>query len=808
VLSNYLTIAYRSLLKQKLYSSINILGLAIGLAICISMAIFVESELGYDTFIEDHNNIYRTSLKLTVPGSPEQNFAPGSVYNAERFSVYFDEIIEAARLREIGATLGYGTQHFSDDGILLADSNTLDFFSLELLQGDSATALSAPNSIVLTESAAQKHFSNQNAVGETLILANRISLKVTGVIKDLPKRTHLDVFALISMSTAPAFLNNPNWDQNPSFNYSTYFKLAPLTDVAALEAKIPDFLDNHIRANTSDSLHYTLIPVTDIYLKSNLYGELKNNGDINIVYSFSIIAALILLIACVNFMNLSTATATKRAKEVGVRKTLGAKKYSLIAQFMIEAIMLCYIALFIAMALVEASLPMFASFIGKTLSFNYLDSTLLLTLLLLGLVIGIISGAYPAFYLSAFKPAKVLKGEVTQGKAGALLRQGLVVFQFSVAIILIVATTVASSQLNYARNIELGYDKSNTFVIRGLYTNEASSKRDALKTQLQSHPNIINVTASSRFPTGTLTDSFGLINPITNVFQMMPVLSVDEDYFTGYNINIISGRSFSLDFPADKYQQPSDENPTPAFSVVVNQMAAKSLGFSAQEAVGKQFKVLAGRHGKESIATIVGVSTDYYFSSLKTEISPTYHLLNSDAGYSMSIKYDKNATQVRDFIEQTWATLIPEQPISLAYLEETFEQMYQQEDKEFIVFNLFSLLAIFIACLGLFGLASFTTQRRTKEIGIRKVLGASVFDIVMLINKEFSKQVLIANVIAWPIAYLIMQQWLNNFVYRVDLSIFPFVLAALLAFVIAWVTVGSLSAIAAKERPINALRYE
>ena len=807
MLNNYLIIAYRNLLKQKLYSGINILGLAIGLAICISMAIFVESELGYDKHIKGHENIYRTSLKMTVPGSPAQHFAQGSVYNAERFSANFDEIQEATRLREIGATLGFGNTHFSDDGINLADANAIEFFSLEMLQGDAQTALAAPNSVVLTESAAQRYFSSTNVMGETLMLANRISLKVTGVIKDLPTRTHLDISALISMGTAPEFLQNPNWDQNPSFNYLTYFQLAPNTAIKALEAGFPDFLENHVGEGVSDALNYTLINITDIYLNSHFYGEMKENGDINIVYSFSIIAALILLIACVNFMNLSTATATKRAKEVGVRKTLGAKKHSLVTQFMVEAIMLCYIALFIAIALVEATLPIFADFIGKELAFNYFDLGTLAILLSLGLFVGLISGAYPAFYLSAFKPAKVLKGEVTQGKAGALLRKGLVVFQFSVAIILIVATVVASLQLSYARNIDLGYDKSNTFVLRGLYTTEASPQRDAIKTQLLANPNISSVTKTSRFPTGSLTDAMGLINPMTNEMQLMPVLGVDEDYFTSYKINIVSGRGFSRDFTADAFTRPTDENPTPSFSVVINKVAAKSLGYAPEEAVGKQFKVLFTRT-TEGTATIVGVTEDYYFSSLKTEVAPTYHLLNNNNGYNMSIKYTGDTAQVRDYIEQTWSKFVPEQPIALDYLDDRFNQMYQQEDREFIVFNLFSLLAIFIACLGLFGLASFTTQRRTKEIGIRKVLGASVLDIVILINKEFSKQVLIANIIAWPVAYFIMQEWLNSFVYRIDLSILPFAVATTLAFVIAWVTVGSLSAIAAKERPITALRYE
>ncbi|CAH9049417.1 hypothetical protein PSECIP111854_00050 [Pseudoalteromonas sp. CIP111854] len=805
MLKNFFIIAYRSLFTQKLYSIINILGLAIGLATCITMVVFVESELGYDELIQDHERIYRASVDFTPPNSPAQHFAQAQVYNAERFKAYFSEVEETTRLRAINLPLGHGRDLFINEGVMLADANAIEFFSLEVIKGNSK-ALNMPNSIVLSESSALMYFATTDVIGQTLQLANRITLKVTAVVKDLPKRTHLNISALVSMATANEFFGDTQWQQDQSFNYFTYLKLAQGASGEALEAKIPTYLEDHVKRGASDMMTFKLMPITDIYLHSHRYGEMKDNGDISTVYSFTIISALILLIASVNFMNLSTASAAKRAKEVGVRKTLGAKKHHLIAQFITEAVLLSYIALFIALALVQASLPLFAEFIGKTLEFNfYYDVSVLAMLLILGLFVGVVSGSYPAFYLSSFKPVKVLKGEVTQGKSGILLRKLLVVLQFSVAVILIIATLVASNQLSYARSIEQGYDREQTIVLQRLYTDEASLQRSALKTQLLTHPNIVNVSASSAFPTGSIVDAYGMTHPQTNTFQTMPVLAVDEDYFTGYQIRFLSGRGFSRDFPADELVMPSEEQSN--FSVVLNKKAADSLGYTPQEAIGKQFKAHLTQ-GSLSIVTIVGVTQDYYFSSLKSAIRPIYHLLQRERGNTLSIKYHGDTALVREFIETTWAALIPGQPIELSHLEDRFEQLYQQEDKELTVFNLFAMLAIFIACLGLFGLASFTTQRRTKEIGIRKVLGASVWDIALLINKEFSKQVLIANVLAWPLAYYIMQQWLASFVYRIELTIIPFLIAAGLAFAIAWLTVGSLSAFAAKARPVESLKYE
>jgi len=806
---NYLLVAYRSLLQQKQYAIINIFGLAIGLTACILVAIFVESELGYDKHHADHQNIVRASLTMAVPGSPVQNFAMTQVQNADEFKRKFAQITDSTRLRTFGLTLGTVNNTFNDPGLNFADSNVFDFFAFDFIHGQAEGALTAPNSVVLTRSAAQKYFHREDVINETLTLSNRVQLKVTGVIADLPTSTHLEISSLVSMTTADSLWPGSNWRDEFSFNYFTYFKLAENTDLVQLEAQFPDFIDSIARFNArggSKEFQYSLMPIADIYLHSHLFDEMKQNGDYDVVMSFTIVALLIMLIACINFMNLATATASKRAKEVGMRKVLGAQKSQLIAQFLTESIMLSFLALFIAVAFVEALLPTFSDFLGKTLALNYLtELPTLFTLLSVALAVGILSGLYPAFYLSAFKPAKVLKGEITHGKSGVLLRKMLVISQFTLAIILMISTIVSYLQLNYARNIALGYDKSNTVIL----DYPAENQYNTLINKLLTHPDIYNVTGSSRVPTTINGDSAFLLVPKTNERLLMPLLRVDYDFFKSYKIEVVAGRSFEPQFSSDIFVMPESEAFEQTIGVVINQKAARSLGFQDAEAVGKQFKMpFPGSDNKLWVVNIVGVVKDYYFSSLKTEIAPTYHLLQPENNNRLSIKHSGNVKEVSEYVENTWRELNPSQPIRMSFLDDNFDAMYAAEDKQITLFNLFSALAIFIACMGLYGLASFATQKRTKEIGIRKVIGASVFDIVVLISAEFSTQVLVANIIAWPIAWWLMESWLANFVYRIDISVMPFIISTTIAFLIAWLTVGGLAAMAAKSRPLEALRYE
>lgn len=810
MLKSYFIIALRSLISQRLYSAINILGLAIGLAACILVWLFVSSETGYDKYHKNADNIARLVVDLHPPGSTVQKFASSQYKNGDFFSREFAQIEEYTRLRNISTALGTSGNMFNEDRFFVADPNFFTFFDFEFIHGGANGALERPNTLVLTESSAMRYFGKTNVIGKTLTTEDGVLLEVTAVVKDLPYHTHMDINVLASFATTGELLNYSGWEENPSFNYYTYLKLSPGTDINALQAKFASFIDSKIREGLSDVVTFKLQKVTDIYLTSKLSFEMKANGDINLVYAFSTIAVLILLIACINFMNLSTARATKRAKEVGVRKVMGAYKEHLVMQFIGEALMLALIAMVLACALVEATLPMFNQFVGKSLAFNYLsDMGVVLSLLGLAVMVGVVSGSYPAFYLSAFSPAKVLKGEVTRGKSGAYLRKSLVIFQFSVAIMLMIATAISFSQLRYARNIDLGYDNKGIIVLDQLDTESAAQNRQVLKNKLLAHPDITKVASSSLFPTELLADSFALLHPQSNEVLQMPVVAVDYNYFDVFGIELVAGRVFAEAFSADIFTMPNDEQPIVEAGVVINQAALKVLGLNEQNAVGQQFKIPFDEDNKKMvITTIIGVVKDHYFSSLHKQIKPTYHLYQPGRFANMAIKYKGNVAEVNEFIQQVWQQTLPNQPIQLLHMEDEFNALYADEDRQMVIFNLFSALAIFIACLGLFGLASFTTERRTKEVGIRKVIGASVLDIVLLLSKEFSKLVLLANIIAWPVAWYAMSLWLENFVYRVDLNPLVFIFSALIAFAIAWVTVGSLAWFAAQARPIKSLRYE
>lgn len=810
MLKSYFVIALRSLLTQRLYSAINIFGLAIGLASCIFVSLFVYSEMGYDNFHPKSDNIVRMVLDLHPPGSSEQKFSTTQFRNGAAFSQEFSQMTAFTRLRNIQTSLGTQGQMFNDAQVFVTDPNVFDFFGFEAIDGSLDSALTRPNTIVLTKSSAIKFLGDSDVVGQTMIVGDNIALQVTAVVKDLPENTHLAINALISWGTMGQLLDQEGWEENPSFNYYTYFEIAKGTDIAKLAAKFPAYLDKKVRADLSKVITFKLQPLQDIYLTSKQSFEMKTNGDINTVYAFSTIAILILLIACINFMNLSTARATKRAKEVGVRKVMGAYKSHLVMQFLGEALLISFLATVIACAVVEALLPSFNAFIGKTLTFNYLtDVSTLLSLVGVAAIVGVVSGSYPAFYLSAFHPAKVLKGELTRGKSGAWLRKSLVIFQFSIAIMLMIATTITYLQLSYARDIDLGYDKENVVILDRMYSNDVVNNWQVLKNKLLAHPDISAVAGSSRTPTELLADADQLIHPQSHEAIQMPLLSVSYDYFDLYDIDFVAGRPYSDAFIADTFIYPTTEKPITKVGVILNQAAVKSLGWQDNDAVGQQFRMAYDDGGKLSMqVTVVGVVKDYYFSSLHKSIKPTYHILRPDNFSKMSIKYKGNVSAVGRHITQVWREILPNQPIDLSYMDDEFNAMYVQENSQMIIFNLFSGLAIFIACLGLFGLASFTTERRTKEIGIRKVIGASVTDIVILLSMEFSKLVLMANIIAWPIAWYVMSNWLENFVYRIDMNPMIFISSALVAFVIAWVTVGSLASLAAQARPIKSLRYE
>ena len=645
-------------------------------------------------------------------------------------------------------------------------------------------------------------------------------VKVTGIMQDLPDNTHLrvDMFASLSSMVAvygEGFLQS--WGSN---NFHTYVLTPAGYDIAELETQIPDFLTRHVGENANDRTAFPIQRLTDIHLTSNRDNEQKANGSMAGIYTFSAIAFFILLIACFNFMNLSTARSAQRAREVGMRKVMGAGHKQLISQFLGESILLSLLAMILAVAMVELSLPWFNSFIGLELTFDYLASPgMLASLLALAILVGLFAGSYPAFYLSAFRPATVLKGDLTRGNKGAMFRKVLVVAQFAISIALVIATAIVFAQMKYASEMDLGLDKEQILVLRGAPSNGFGSSYDTMKQEFLKHPNIISVTGANLMPSEQNTNSNGVrAEGFDPEGRGMPYLTVDYDFFETFGIKLLTGRVFSTERSTDIWIRASEENPKTSASFMLNKLAAKQLGWTPEEALGKWFEVAQAEGFVQSVrGPIIGIVDDVNFSSLREAVKPLYYRVKKSIEdgaqrpnfNQMAIKFEAgNATEVIEYIDTAWKTYLPAVPMNRSFIDDNFAALYQSEKQQGELFTIFALLAIFIACLGLYGLAAFTTEQRTKEIGIRKVMGGSVKDIVLLLTRDFSKLVLLSNLIAWPAVWFLMSRWLETFAYRIDLGLLPFVLASVAAMVIALLTVGGLAAKAALSKPALALRYE
>jgi putative ABC transport system permease protein len=587
-----------------------------------------------------------------------------------------------------------------------------------------------------------------------------------------------------------------------------------------MEARLPDFLVRHVAEDANEWTSFPIMKLKDIHLHSHLDNEQKANGSITTVYTFSAIAVFILLIGCINFMNLSTARSAQRSREVGMRKVLGAFRQQLVFQFLGESILLSLLAMVMAAAMVELTLPWFNSFMELDIAFDYLGRPgLMLSLLALTLSVGIVAGSYPAFYLSAFLPAKVLKGQMTRGGGGVLFRKILVIAQFAISIALVIATGVVYAQVKFAAAMDLGFDREQIVVLQGAPSTGFGDSYDAMKQQMLQHPGVISVSAANLIP-GDQNTNADFIRAEGNgpEGRGMPFLNVDYDFFKTFGIRFLSGRTFSLDRGTDIFVEPTEDNPQATASYILNELAARQLGWTPDEALGKWVEM--GGNEPMTLTTrgpVIGVVEDIYFSSLREEIKPVLYRVTSHTEpvrgrpnfRQMAIKLDaRDIDETLAFIEETWSSYQPDVPITQDFLDDNFEALYASERTQGQLFTLFALLAIFIACLGLFGLASFTTEQRTKEIGIRKVMGGSIADIVILLSRDFGYLVLFANVLAWPVAWFLMERWLQNFAYRIDLGIFTFIISGLLALVIAMLTVGGLATRAAWSKPALALRYE
>jgi putative ABC transport system permease protein len=827
MLRNYVTVAVRGLFKNKLYSSINIFGLAVGLAACLLILLFVRDELSYDRWIPDSERIYRVHTRFDIPGR-NPLFAvnsPGVAIHALQKD--FSEIETAVRVNQQRPVIKRGNDVFYED-MLLADGNFFDVFQLPFVTGERATALNDATAIVVSEAMAKKYFGGTGtALGQVLTVSGSFGTKdmrVTGVFKDLPSNTHFKI-ELMGKIVESDYEKQPWMFQSwTSLNSNTYIKLKPGVDVNNIRRTLPEFETRNVPNlnvggndfKTADFMELTLVNLADLHLHSKGVGGYKDQGDAKAVTTFSAVALMILLIACINFTNLATARASLRAREVALRKVLGARRSQLVIQFLGESVLLAVVALAVALVLVFAALPMYNSFLGRTLAISVTDGTLWLGMIALVLMVGVVGGIYPALYLSQFSPARILKANKSASTKGSgRLRTALVVLQFAISIGLIVCTAVVYSQTVYMRTMDLGFNKSGLLAVRGIRREAALSASDALREEFARIPGVVDVTRSEESPAdsdedNTLIEIPGKVSPQPLVIGEA---AVDYNFFQVMEIPVIAGRSLSRDFGADDLTGEPKEVAERGGNVVISRDGLKLLGLTdPAQAIGMQIRMAVGNGDKDNLMapiTIVGVVENVRYDSARTELRPMlYRYRAKSFNYAYLRIRNADSKQVEEAAARVWRELIPTQPFFAEFVEAKLSALYDAEEARAKMFAAFAGLAVIVACLGLYGLASFTAERRTKEIGIRKVLGARIRDIVRILAWDFSKPVLVANVLAWPVAWWVMRDWLNAFEVRVALNPTIFIVAGLGALVIALATVAVHTARVARANPIYALRYE
>lgn len=781
MLKNYLKCAFRNIKRYKLYSFINIAGLAVGMLICILITLFVKDELSYDRYHENAGRIYRVIADYNISKGFSKSAITSAIL-APALIENFPEIAHAVRFyHENRAVIQFNDKLFSEERFFFSDAAVFNVFTFPFIKGDLRTALQEPYSVVLTVETAQKYFGNDFPIGKTITLQNRGDFKVTGILHNIPHNSHFTFDFLASFATFGK-IDNP-W----AYQGWTYIHLPEDYDAAILEEK---FVTNKEELGWySAGLQFYLQSLTSIHLHSHLSGEIEANSDIRSIYIFSLIAFFIMLIACINFMSLATARSAHQACEVGVRKVLGAQRVQLAKQFLGESLLFSFLALGVALALVEIFLPAFNRLARKPLQMDYADSwLLLLTLMFVSLLVGLVSGSYPAFFLSAFQPTQVLKGGWAgdTGRSSRIFRCSFVVIQFVISIALIISTGIIGKQLRYMHKKDLGFQKKHIVEIPIANTPLLKSY-PAFKAELLKYPNILNVSAAMGSPLdGKLMDSQKINDEQIEVHYLL----VDPDYIETLGMTLLRGRSFSKDSITDATE-----------AVILNETAVKTFGL--KDAIGKNFKIIGGK------GVIIGVVRDFHSASLHEQIQPAALQILPKFYRNILVRIrPENISTTLKFLALKWREFAPHWPFEYIFLEEDFNKLYRAENSLVRIFGYFSFIAILIACLGLFGLASFTTERRIKEIGIRKVLGASVPGIVLLLSKDFTKWVLMANIIAWPIAYFVMNRWLQNFAYRINIGIGIFLLSAMAAFVIALATVSYQAVKAALANPVESLRYE
>jgi putative ABC transport system permease protein len=807
MIKNYLKIALRNLKRNKVMSFINISGLAIGIATCLLILLFVQYEWSFDRYHEKADRIVRVVFKGMVQGEKlnEANVMPPV---AEALRDEFPEVEQATRLRVAGTpTIVFEEESYKNHEAAFVDANFLSVFTLPLVKGDAATALVEPNSVVISEALAAKFFAGENPLGKILDFKDgETPHKVTGVMQAIPENAHFQFDILMAMSGL-AEARQPSWMVS---NFYTYLVLPEGYDYHQLEAKLPTVFDKYagpqmkqamgmgieeFRAAGND-LGLFLQPLTEIHLYSDFAFDLSPHGDIRYLYLFGAIALFMLFIACINFMNISTAGASKRAKEVGVRKVMGSKKGDLIWQFLLESVLLAFLSLGLAIILVFLALPFFNQVAEKQLSLSTLPILGLIPgLLIFGLLVGTLAGSYPAFFLSAFRPSAILKGNLGVGNKSVSLRKGLVVFQFFLTIALMICTGVVFRQLQFIQDAKLGYDTSSVLVVPELWA--LGKNEEVFRQQIAQDTRVVSASYSGYLPAGpSYSNNFFLI-PGQDKTKMVKTLryDVDEHYLPTLNMKLVAGRNFSSEMATD------------SSGIILNEASVRAFGWQEEEALGQQL-VYVNNEGLGTTYQVLGVIEDFHFKSLHEQISPLVMVLGGNSGSAiLKVQTDDVATLLADLKAQ-WTTLTTEQPFDALFLDESIYETYKAERRVAILLGVFAGLTIFVACLGLFGLTVFASEQRRKEIGIRKVLGASVGSLVQLLSQDFIKLVAVAYLLACPLAWWVMDQWLQDFAYRITLSAGVFALVGALALVIAFLTVSYQSLKAALGNPLKSLRSE
>lgn len=792
MIKNYFKIAFRNLWRHRLFSFLNILGLTVGMTACYLIFTYVNFETSYDNFHSKSDRIYRIVADVKTPTEVINGSGPS--WAVAPHITEFPEVETAVRIMADEMLFTKDNLKFNESEVLWADTDFFSTFDFPLVKGNPKTAISEPLTIVLSETLAKKYFGNEDPMGKTILLfGDRQPATITGIMKDFPENSQIRGDAVVSMTTITKKFNAGLDDQWENYSPYAYVLLKPDSNAKAFEKKLPGFLEKWNGKEMEQIQMYPTLflePMKDVYLRSTRGGFV--NGNINNVYIFSIIGIFIIIIAGINFINLTTARSAERAKEVGIRKVIGANKAQLKFQFIGESILICMIAFLLTIGLIALLTSSFNQLAGKVISTGFFNNlNYLFYLLLVALGIGLLAGIYPAFVLSSFKPVTVLKGRFATGSSGNLLRKSLVVFQFAISTALVIGTIVVYTQMSFMRNQDLGFKKDQVLIIET--KGDAGAK--SLKQALNGLANVNDVSLSGSVPGAGNPSAYSEIENIKGELQKanLDLYFVDFDYIPLYKMKVVAGRAFSRDFMTDTTQ-----------AMVLNEAAVKMFGYtSPEQAIGKEFKQW-GREGK-----IVGVIKDFHFNSLQQSIKPLS--MRIEEGNMNYLSVNLNTSNLKSSlatIEKEYQSKIPNQPYSYYFLDEFFNRQYESEEKFGTLFLNFSLLAIFISCLGLLGLASYSTMQRTKEIGIRKVLGASVPNILNLLSKDFLKLVVISFLVAVPTAAYFMHKWLNDFAYRINLSWWIFALAMLIALAVAFLTIVFQALKAATSNPTTSLRTE